>query len=57
MKKKANCETENVYILLAFLLNTTALLIAVSVYWYLIKRQAKQNYLSTFHFRNNKLTI
>ena len=57
MKKKANCETENVYILLAFLLNTTALLIAVSVYWYLIKCQAKQNHLSTFHFRNNKLTI
>ena len=35
--KKATCKTQKVYILLAFLLITVALLIAVSIYSYLIK--------------------
>ena len=35
-EKKAICQTQNVYILLAFLLITIALLIAVSIYFYLI---------------------
>ena len=34
---KAICKTQNFYILLAFLLNTITLLIAVSIYCYLIK--------------------
>ena len=36
-EKKAICEMQNFYILLAFLLITIALLIAVSIYCYLIK--------------------
>ena len=36
-KKKAISKTQSFYILFAFLLITTALLIAVSVYCYLIK--------------------
>ena len=36
-KKKTTCKTQNSYILLAFLLITIALLIAVSIYCYLIK--------------------
>ena len=35
-EKKAICKTQNFYILLAFLLITIALLIAVSIYFYLI---------------------
>ena len=41
-ENKANCKTQNFYILLALLLITIALLIAVSIYCYLIKYQAKQ---------------
>ena len=36
-EKKATCKTQNFYILLAFLLITIALLMAVSIYGYLIK--------------------
>ena len=36
-EKKANCKTQNFYILLAFLLTAMALFIAVSIYCYLIK--------------------
>ena len=36
-EKNITCRTENFYILLAFLLITIALLIAVSIYYYLIK--------------------
>ena len=49
-EKKATCK-----ILLAFLLITTALLIAVSIYCYLIKYKTKQKHLLPFHFTNNKL--
>ena len=42
-KKKATFKCKNLYILLAFLLMTIALLIDVSVYCCLIKYQAKQN--------------
>ena len=55
MKKRAACETQNFYILLAFLLITIALLIAVSIYSYLIKYRAKQKYILPFNFTNNKL--
>ena len=47
-EKKVTCETENLYLLPAFLLNTIALLIAVSIYCYLIKYREKQKYLLPF---------
>ena len=47
-----NEKTQNFYILLAFSLITIALLVAVSVYCYLIKYQAKQ--LIPFHYISNK---
>ena len=40
-EKKATCKTQNLYILLAFLLTAIPLLIAVSIY-YFIKYQAKK---------------
>ena len=51
-EKKATCKVQNLYILLAFLLITIALLIAVSIYCYLIKYCAK--YLLPFQNTNNK---
>ena len=47
------CKMQNFYILLAFSLITIALLIAVSIYCYLIKYWAK--HLLPFHVTNNKL--
>ena len=46
---------QNLYILLAFLLITIALLIAASIYCYLIKCRAKQKHLLLFHVTNNEL--
>ena len=46
-KKKVSHKTKSFYILLAFSLNTIALLIAVSIFCYLIKYQAKN--LLPFH--------
>ena len=46
---------QNFNILLAFLLITIALLIAVSIYCYLIKYQAKQKHLLSFNVTNNEL--
>ena len=54
-EKKATCKTQNLYVLLAFLLITIALLIAVSTYCYLIKYQAKQ--LLSFHYTSNELRV
>ena len=45
----------NFYILLAFLWITTTLLIAVSIYCYLIKDRAKWKYLLPFNDINNEL--
>ena len=53
--RKATCKMQNLYILLAFLLITIALLIAVSIYCYLIKYQAKQKHLLPFLNTNNEL--
>ena len=53
--KKDNLKTQNFYTLLTFLLITIALLIAVSIYCYLIKYQPKQKHLLLFHDTNNKL--
>ena len=46
---------QNFYILYAFLLITIALLIAVIIYCYLIKYQAKQKHLLSFHLTDNQL--
>ena len=54
-EKKATCKTQNLYILLAFLLITIVLLIAVRICCYLIKYWAKQKHLLPFHITNNKL--
>ena len=53
--KNITCKTQNSYLLLSFLLITIALLIAVSIFYYLIKYLAKQNYLLPFHFTNNDI--
>ena len=53
IKKKSTCKTQNFQSLLAFLLITIALLMAVSIYCYQIKYWAKQKHLS-FHVANNK---
>ena len=46
-EKKVTCKMHRFYVLLAFLLLTIALLIAVSIYYYLVKYQAKN--LLPFH--------
>ena len=48
-------ETKNIHILFAFSLIIITLLIAVSIYCYLIKYKAKQIHLLRFHNTNNKL--
>ena len=48
---------QSFYILLVYLLITTALLIAVSVYCYLIKYRVKQKHLLPFHITNKKEII
>ena len=53
-EKKTICKRQKFDILLAFLLITIALLIAVSIYCYLIKYQRK--HLLPFHNTNNKYT-
>ena len=54
-EKKATWKTQNFYILLAFLLITIALLIAISIYCYLIKYRAKQKHFLPFDITNNEL--
>ena len=44
-KKNATCRTKNFYILFAFLLISIALLMAVSIYYNLIKYWVKQKHL------------
>ena len=53
-EKNVTVRTQKFYILLAFLLSTTTLLIAVSIYCYLVKYQAKQKHLLLFRETNNK---
>ena len=53
-ENKASCKTQIFYVLLAFLSNTIALLIAVSIYCY-IKCRGKQKHLLSFRFPNNTL--
>ena len=47
-EKNAICKTQNLYILIAFLLIPIALLMAVSIYSYMIKHKPKQKYLLLF---------
>ena len=53
--KKAIGKTKKFYILLVILLIIIALLVAVSIYCYLIKYWAKQIYSLPFYAINNKL--
>ena len=53
-EKKAICKMQKFYILVAFLSITLTLLVAVSIYCYLIKYQAKQKHLLPFQFTINK---
>ena len=53
--KKETCKMQIFYIVLVFLLISIALLIAVSIYCYMIKYQAKQKHLLPFHDTNNEL--
>ena len=54
-EKKVTCKTQNFHVLLAFLSITISVLIAVSIYCYLIKYRAKQKHLLPFHVTNNEL--
>ena len=54
-EKKATWKMQSLYILLAFLLIAIALLIALSIYCYFVKYQAKKKHLLPFHNTNNKL--
>ena len=54
-EKNIACKTQNFYILLAFLLINITLLIAVSIYCYLIKYWAKRKHLWSFHVTNDEL--
>ena len=49
------CETKILHILLASVLMTIVLFIALSVYCHLIKYRVKQKHLLPFHVANNKL--
>ena len=52
-EETVTCKTQNFYILIVFLLLTIALLIAVSIYCYMIKDWGK--HLLPFHDASNKL--
>ena len=54
MKRNQPLKKKNL-ILLPFLLITKALLIAVTIYYYMIKYGAKKKHLFPFQFTNNKL--
>ena len=56
-EKNVTCKTQNVYILLAFLLITIALLIAVSICCYLIRYRTKQNIYYHFTTQNKQINI
>ena len=53
-EKNAICKTKHFYISLVMLLITIALLIAVSIYCYLIKYKSKQKHLSPYQLTNEK---
>ena len=53
-ERNAICKTKEMYILLSFLLIVVPLLIAVSIYCYLIKNKGKQMHWVPFYVANNK---
>ena len=55
MRKMQSLKQKNSIFYLHFLLITIALLIAVSIYFYLIKYKAKQKHLLPFYVTNNEL--
>ena len=55
MKRKQLVKRKKFYILQVFLIITIAFLIAVSIYCYLIKYQAKRKHLLPFNFKNSEL--
>ena len=55
-EKKVTCKTQNFYILLGFLSSTIALLIAVSIYWYMIPYQTK-HLLPSHGIKNSKNSV
>ena len=54
MKRKQPIKRK-ISVFLTFLLITMALLIAVTIYCYLMKYQSKQKHLLPFHDKNNEL--
>ena len=50
-EKKAICKTKNFFILLAFLLIMIALLIAISIYCYLINYKKTKTYIAILHYK------
>ena len=54
-ERKAAFKAQNFFILLAFLLITTTLLIDFSINCYMIKYRSKQKHLLPFHDTNNEL--
>ena len=60
IEKKGICKVQNFYIVLAFLLITVTLVVAVRIYYYLIKYRAKSFLYLTFdnvngYFEKNNL--
>ena len=53
--KNITYKTQNFYILLTFVLITMPLLIALTIYCYLIQYQAKRKHLLPFHSTNYEL--
>ena len=56
-EKNVVCKTKHFCVLLAFLLITIALLIAVSISCYLIKDKPKEKHFLPFDIRNNESQI
>ena len=57
-EKNITCKAQNFYILLIFLSIIVPLLIAVSIYCYLIKHQAKKKFITiSWHKTNNSVLI
>ena len=54
-EKNITCKTQNFYVLFIFSLITIALLVAVSIYCYLIKYRAKKKIFITIHVINSEL--
>ena len=54
-EKYITCKIKNLFILFVFLLITIALLLAVSIYCYLIQYRAKEKYFFSFNVTNNEL--